>query len=74
MIMPVYEYKCGSCDHEFDEFVHSSTKRNAVACPSCSSKKVVPKLSVFSARDHALDQGGGGSCGRCGDPEGPCAM
>ncbi|MFQ5461267.1 MAG: zinc ribbon domain-containing protein [Phycisphaerae bacterium] len=75
--MPVYEYQCRSCQQEFDEFVHSSKKRGAVVCPSCRSKKVDRKLSVFAARDHALDPkggSGGGPCGRCGDPNGPCAM
>lgn len=39
--MPVYEFSCVSCNHEFEEFTpydESGTYPN-VACPKCGSKK-----------------------------------
>lgn len=77
--MPVYEYICEDCAHEFEEF--SKRVGGGAACPSCGSDTVRRRLSVFAARqgDSRPDTGpsaGGpaGGCGRCGDPYGPCAM
>ena len=43
--MPIYEYACKECEHEFEALVYGSQK---AACPKCSSKKLAPKLSVFA--------------------------
>jgi len=76
--MPIYEYACKECSHEFEALVYGSQK---AACPKCSSKKLAPKLSTFAvsapgstAPRAAMAPGGG--CGSCGDPRGPgsCSM
>ena len=74
--MPIYEYTCGACDHDFDLLVRSSSSEESPRCPKCESNGVVRKLSVFAARQgssvtSAVSAGG---CGRCGDPDGPCSM
>ena len=72
--MPIYEYACKECQHEFEALVYGS---NEAECPKCASKKLAPKLSVFavsapaSARKAAPRAAGG--CGSCGDPRGPGA-
>jgi putative FmdB family regulatory protein len=72
--MPIYEYACSDCQENFEELVRSKDQR--VSCPKCGSPKVGRKLSVFAARNEAapapMPRGGG--CGRCGDPNGPCAL
>lgn len=68
--MPIYEYRCAKCGHEFEAIVGRSAK---AACPSCGGRKLEKQLSVF-----AVSSGGerdstpsAGPCGSCGDPRGP---
>ena len=73
--MPIYEYACKECHHEFEALVYGSQK---VVCPKCASKKLAPKLSVFavSAPGAAAPRRAASPCGSCGDPRGPgsCSM
>ena len=71
--MPVYEYGCTQCDHQFEEFSRTMNSRVLPACSSCGSSKVERRLSVFAARQEVVAKpaAGGAPCGRCGDPEGP---
>jgi putative FmdB family regulatory protein len=71
--MPIYEFACAQCGHEFEELVRSSTARKP-ACPKCGARKTERKLSVFASSVKASAGGaapppacgmGGGSCGRC---------
>jgi putative FmdB family regulatory protein len=73
--MPIYEYACRDCGHEFEALVRSST---VPECPTCHSTGLDKQLSVF-----ATGQVGGeplpamaGPCGTCGHPDGPgsCAV
>jgi putative FmdB family regulatory protein len=66
--MPIYEYACESCEHEFEMLVPSH--RTAVACPKCRSGKVEKLFSAFAVRGAAAVSvpaasggGGGGCCG-----------
>lgn len=70
--MPIYEYRCGTCDRYFEELVDMSNA-DSIRCPKCDSKRVERLLSVFSP--HGADASPvppSGGCGRCGDPNGPC--
>jgi len=71
--MPIFEYQCKECDHEFEALVYGSQKAE---CPKCHSKKLTPQLSVFavSAKGSAnAAPAAAGPCGSCGDPRGPGA-
>ncbi len=70
--MPIFEYVCKECDHEFEALVYGSQKAE---CPKCKSKKLAPQLSVFamSAKGSGSASPSGGACGSCGDPRGPGA-
>jgi putative FmdB family regulatory protein len=50
-IMPVYEYQCQGCKHQFT-VVLSITEHDKlkVECPKCKSKKVEQRLSAFYAK------------------------
>jgi len=75
--MPLFEYACQACDHEFEALVRGNVTPE---CPACRSQSLERRQSVFAARS----TGGGssiseipvGGCGRCGDPRGPgaCSM
>jgi putative FmdB family regulatory protein len=75
--MPIFEYICKECDHEFEALVFGSQKAE---CPKCRSKKLEPQLSVFavSAKSGASTRASlpAGPCGSCGNPDGPgsCSM
>jgi putative FmdB family regulatory protein len=75
--MPIFEYICQQCQHEFEAVVFG---RDKASCPKCESKKLTPQLSVFavstttmSTKSSAGASAGSGSCGSCGDPRGPGA-
>ena len=74
--MPIYEYTCKGCDHEFEAILYGSQKAQ---CPKCHSKQLAPKLSVFSVSakgSSPAPRTSAGPCGSCGDPRGPgsCSM
>jgi putative FmdB family regulatory protein len=78
--MPIFEYVCKECQHEFEALIFGQQK---AACPKCQSKKLEPQLSVFavSSKSGASSQpsfsaDSAGPCGSCGDARGPgaCSM
>ena len=75
--MPIFEYVCKECQHEFEALVFGQQK---AAYPKCQSRRLDPQLSVFgvSAKSGGSSQPSfstppAGSCGSCGDPRGPGA-
>lgn len=67
--MPIFEYVCQECRHEFEALVFG---RDKARCPKCESKKLSPQLSVFavSAKSGGSSGPKPGACGSCGDPRG----
>ena len=70
--MPIFEYICQDCQHEFETLVFG---RDKAKCPKCQSQKLSPQLSVFamSAKSGTSTSAPAGACGSCGDPRGPGA-
>ncbi len=70
--MPIFEYVCKACDHQFEALVYGKEKAE---CPKCHSHKLAPQLSVFavtvSPKGSSTAPSLGGACGACGDPRGP---
>jgi putative FmdB family regulatory protein len=70
--MPLYEYECRNCHHQFELLVREST---VLACPSCSSEELEKQLSVFAVGANGAKAAprsmAPGPCGSCGDPRGP---
>jgi putative FmdB family regulatory protein len=73
--MPIFEYACKECSHEFEALVFGNNKPE---CPKCHGKKLESKLSVFavSAKGAEVAAPSAGPCGSCGDPRGAgaCSM
>ncbi len=79
--MPLFEYRCEHCKKSF-EFLAMSARERATECPTCGSRKVEKKLSIFAtSRSSASDdfgdaggesEGGDDTCGPCGGPPGSC--
>lgn len=70
--MPIHEYACRGCGHEFETLVRSS---DTPCCASCGSTELEKKLSVFATKggDATGENAGPVGCGTCGDPRGPGA-
>jgi putative FmdB family regulatory protein len=70
--MPLFEYTCKKCDHQFETLVMGSTKP---VCPKCNSAKLEKMLSTFavSSNGGTDPQSTMGACGSCGDSRGPGA-
>ena len=49
--MPIYEYQCRGCGHEFELLVLRDT---VPACPSCSGKDLEKLLSGFAVSSEEL--------------------
>ena len=45
--MPIYEYHCRGCGHQFEFLVLPTT--GAPSCPSCESQDLERLISMFSA-------------------------
>lgn len=73
--MPIYEYACQACGHEFETLVRST---DVPHCPSCESTTLAKKLSAFATASgsHAAAELPPNPCASCGNPGGPgsCAF
>lgn len=81
--MPIYEYACETCGHEFEALVRPSGDRPA--CPSCGRSELSKRMSVPSAAHTGSGRSelpicgsapshSGGGCGAPACGGGFCAM
>jgi putative FmdB family regulatory protein len=62
--MPIYEYRCLSCQHVFSKLQRMSAGSGDVTCPKCSSSDVERLVSTFASSTSATASiGPAGSCG-----------
>jgi putative FmdB family regulatory protein len=69
--MPLYEYHCTSCEHDFELLVRESTE---LKCPSCAGTELEKQLSVFAVgadSPKSVPSAAPAPCGSCGHPGGP---
>lgn len=71
--MPIYEYRCGGCDHRFEALVQGG---RAPTCPACGGAELDKQLSVFAVNARGsqpppMPAGGCGGCQHAG-PGGGC--
>jgi len=74
--MPIYEYVCQTCKHEFELLRPMSQADLPMACDRCGGEEIKRKLSVFFAESGGRAVAGthepgcgscaGGSCAHCG--------
>jgi putative FmdB family regulatory protein len=68
--MPLFEYACRACGHQFEYLTRQGQQPT---CPACASSELEKQLSVFavSAGGSTQPKAFTGPCGACGDPRGP---
>ena len=71
--VPVYEYVCGDCQHEYEELVFDDDE--VVVCPKCKSAKTMKVLSAFAFKCGSTFRGSSKSdgCSGCGHGHGGCS-
>jgi putative FmdB family regulatory protein len=62
--MPMFEYRCESCGHRFEQLTRGGV---APSCPKCQSGQLEKQLSVFAVSVQ------GGSAGANLPADSPCA-
>ncbi|RMF86483.1 MAG: zinc ribbon domain-containing protein [Nitrospinota bacterium] len=68
--MPIYEYRCLRCEHEFEKLVFNSS--TPVVCTACGADQVIRKPSLFASKSGSrFVSSVGGGCSTCGG--GSCA-
>jgi len=72
--MPIYEYICQKCNHQFEALLYGKEKAE---CPKCHATRLAPQLSVFAVSAGSTKRSAASparsACGSCGDPRGPGA-
>jgi len=65
--MPIFEYRCRTCDLEFEKLVFSHTPAAEIRCTDCDSGDVEKLLSTFAFTGTTRKSGSSGSssCGSC---------
>ncbi|MDP2898339.1 MAG: zinc ribbon domain-containing protein [bacterium] len=67
--MPIFEFDCLKCGNSFEELVGASEDMSKFACPSCNSRRVKRRLSVFgfSSKNSSGNtvRSSGSSCSGC---------
>ena len=48
--MPMYEYRCETCDHQFELMQSMSTKAEETTCPKCQTMKSQRIMSSFASK------------------------
>jgi len=67
--MPLFEYVCRDCQHQFETLVTASRQP---VCPVCESRELEKQLSVFAVTAKSSNSAPAfGPCGSCGDRRGP---
>jgi len=62
--MPIYEYHCNRCEHDFEKLVFSTSEE--ICCPKCEGKKVRRLMSGFSHKSGgSFSSSAGPSCSGC---------
>ena len=63
--MPIYEFKCKNCGHEFEIITRASASKEDVTCPKCQTKNPDRLMSSFSAGSASSGSGfsAASSCG-----------
>jgi putative FmdB family regulatory protein len=72
--MPLFEYACQTCEHQFEWLTRGTATPE---CPSCHGTSLEKRQSVFAARSGSPASSATpapiSACGSCGDPRGPGA-
>jgi putative FmdB family regulatory protein len=64
--MPIFEYRCDDCGHEFEELESIANRDKPRECPACGAASITRTISTFSARVAPESSGSCPSADTCG--------
>jgi putative FmdB family regulatory protein len=64
--MPLYEYRCQACGHDFETLRGLHDKDEDVVCPTCGEKKAEKLLSACCTVRGESSSPSAGACGTKG--------
>ena len=53
--MPIYEYKCSQCGHQFDVLQRIGADGSDLTCPGCGTAKPEKMVSAFASSGGGSD-------------------
>jgi putative FmdB family regulatory protein len=59
--MPIYEYRCSQCAHQFERIQGASDKDSKITCPKCGAANPQRMMSAFSCGGPKIGESGAGS-------------
>lgn len=59
--MPIFEYLCEQCGHNFEAILFGEQKPE---CPKCHTKELQQKLSTFAVNTHSAGAAPAQGCGQ----------
>ena len=60
--MPIYEYRCKHCAHDFEALVWSRSDEQSICCPKCESTEIRRLLSAFCTSGGGASESSKSSC------------
>ncbi|PIX75902.1 MAG: hypothetical protein COZ38_03165 [Rhodocyclales bacterium CG_4_10_14_3_um_filter_68_10] len=60
--MPIYEFRCPRCGHQFEDLVFRQSEIQELSCPRCGNQDVSQLLSTFSSSKGQASSSGSKGC------------
>lgn len=61
--MPIFEFRCKKCEHQFETITGSGEDGSGLKCPQCGKIGLEKLMSIFSASGTESPASSGGGCG-----------
>lgn len=68
--MPLYEFICNKCQHQFEALIRKSADEQELVCPKCDCKKVTKTFSTFATGGREKGPRGAPATSACGSCSG----
>jgi len=64
--MPLYEYRCHTCDHRFEILQRLGQGPEGLSCPECGEARIEKQFSTFASNSGAAGERSAGPARGCG--------
>jgi putative FmdB family regulatory protein len=63
--MPLYEYRCDRCEHDFEILQRLNADNTGLECPECGSESLAKQFSSFAANTGSASTASTAPAGGC---------
>lgn len=64
--MPIYEFRCPRCGHQFEELIFRKSEIAELTCPECGSQEISQLMSSFASGGSDHGSGSSSTSRSCG--------